>query len=75
MKKLSAKELSLGYVQMKETSDKHSPIVVRTTLWREHGVYHIRSHAFGGPGRLGWHRAKTYTLAQDIYKDHIRAFH
>ena len=70
MKKLSAKQLSFGYVQMKETG-----VVVRTTLWREHEVYHIRSHAFGGTGRLGWHRAKTYTLAQEVYKDHIRAFH
>lgn len=77
-KKLSVKDLSLGYIQQRETSAPrpfYEDAVIGTVLWREHEVYHIRSHEYNGAGRLAWHRARTYSLAQAVYKDHILAFH
>jgi hypothetical protein len=66
--KLSSKDLSLGYVQEINTKK------LRTRLWREHTVYHIRSHAFGY-GRVLWETARTYITAQKLFKEHINMFH
>ena len=71
--KVSARDLSNGYIQAYESYDGRETI--GTVLWREHEVYHIRTHAHNGRGRLKWDTSRTYTNAQKIFRTHIKTFH
>jgi hypothetical protein len=51
--RLTSYALNCGYIERHDT-DRDSDVNVRTTLWAEHGVFHVRQHEFGGRGRLFW---------------------
>jgi hypothetical protein len=55
---LSAYELACGYIQRIEKKG------VVVTLWREHGVYHVRAHEYS-KGRIQWN---TFRLLKDAHK-------
>ena len=57
--KLTDYALSCGYYQTKT-----NPANVETTLWKEHSVYHVRSHDFNGGKRLTWESFRTLTQAR-----------
>ena len=53
--------LSCGYVETKWTD---SAAHVQVTLWKEHGVYHVRAHSHGIGARLWWDTFRTLTEAR-----------
>lgn len=55
---VSAYQLACGHVQRRETA------TLQTTLWHEYGVYHVRTHEFGGRGRLAWETFQTLREAR-----------
>lgn len=55
--KLTAYALACGYIEKKERG------TVQVTLWREHGVYHVRAHDFER-GRIFWDSFITLTDAR-----------
>ena len=54
--------LGCGYLE-KRTDGK-----IETTLWKEHGVYHVRQHEFDGRGRIFWDTYHTLTEARKRFK-------
>ena len=66
MSNLSAYALSCGYLQ------SYSQANLRVTLWREHGVYHVRAHEFDGAGRLDWQAFRTLHKARKHFGFLIR---
>ena len=66
MNTLSAYELACGYVERFE----HDNLWV--TLWREHGVYHVRAHEFNGRGRLAWSVFSTLTAARRYHRRMVK---
>lgn len=46
--RLTAYALACGYIERKHNGS------VQTTLWAEHGVYHVRAHDFEAHSRVFW---------------------
>ncbi len=65
---LSAYQLSCGYVQLKEEDG------VRVTLWKQHGVYHVRAHSFVDHIRLEWMVYSTLAEARKAFRDMVLKF-
>jgi hypothetical protein len=59
---LSAYNLACGYVQRFEQGS------FRVSLWKEHGVYHVRAHEFDGRGRIAWDVFETLTDARKSFQ-------
>lgn len=66
MNTLSAYQLACGYVQ------RHECDGIQTTLWREHGAYHVRTHDFNQHQRIAWNVFRTLTEARREYARQIR---
>jgi hypothetical protein len=58
--RLTAYGLSCGYVEQHEAEN------IRTTLWKEHGTYHVRAHS-ENLGRLFWESFRTLGEATKRY--------
>lgn len=54
--------LGCGYIQRREVNE------ILVTLWREHGVYHVRVHDFRNGWRVAWETFKTLTDARKYYR-------
>ena len=67
--RLSAYAFSCGYMERKW--DDH----VRTTLYQEGGVYHVRQSNYGVVGYVFWDTFDTLTEARKRYKRAIREGH
>lgn len=67
--KLSLYALSCGYVEVWGDG------VQQTTLWREHGVYHVRSHNFEEHKRIQWDTAATLGEARRLLMEHRKLFY
>lgn len=68
MIKATAYQLACGIVQRAETAG------MWTTLWREHGVYHVRTHRFG-TGRQVWETFRTLKPARVEFKAQVKTYH
>ena len=55
-------ELSGGYVQIAESNG------TRVTLWKEHGVFHVRAHDFDSGKRIVWKSYRTLTDAREAWR-------
>jgi hypothetical protein len=55
--------LSCGYVEFSPTTA--STVI---TLWREHGVYHVRAHNHETGQREAWRVFRTLTAARRFYR-------
>ena len=64
---LSRYALACGYVQKREVSPG-----IEVSLWREHGVYHVRAHDFENGRRVFWRSGKL-TECRKIYRKGIPA--
>jgi hypothetical protein len=68
MTQATAYQLACGTVQRAETAG------LWTTLWREHSVYHVRTHKFG-TGRQSWETFRTLKKARTAFKTHVQTYH
>ena len=59
---LSAYNLACGYVQRFERGN------FTVSLWKEHGVYHVRAHEFDGRGRIAWEVFSTLKPARKAFQ-------
>lgn len=57
--------LSCGYIEQKWAKPTH----MHTTLWKEHGVYHVRQHCHGIGARIFWHTFRTLTEARKCFRE------
>jgi hypothetical protein len=64
--RLTAYALACGYLE------RHEQDGVRTTLWAEHGVYHVRQHDVRTNRRMFWGSFTTITDARRRYDIAIR---
>jgi hypothetical protein len=60
--RLTAYGLACGYVERQEAIGR------QVTLWREHGVYHVRAHDFREHKRLAWETYIHLHIAQRAYR-------
>lgn len=74
MDSLTAYELSCGCVQICE-----QPIIadgtsgsIRTTMWKEHGSYHVRTHNHATHVRLVWNVFPTLKDARREFNTQVR---
>ncbi len=69
--RLSAQQLDRGEVQrwLLETRKPHDCRNVSLSLWKEHGVYHLRAHDFALHGRIFWSRHRTLTEARKAWSE------
>jgi hypothetical protein len=58
---LTSYGLSCGYIEKYIKDDK------QITLWKEHGVYHVRAHDFNTGLRIAWHTTYSLTEARKLY--------
>lgn len=65
---ITAYQFACGYVDRVERGK------VWVTLWKEHGVYHVRAHEFDGRGRLAWKVFQTLTAARRYHRRMVRMF-
>jgi hypothetical protein len=76
VKRLSGYELACGCVQTKSSIVHPDGVsVLNTTLWKEHSVYHVRSHEHSERGRLVWNTFDTLQKAQKNFTAQVRTFH
>ena len=66
MHKPSAYEFACGGIQSFNAGN------LRVTIWREHGVYHVRAHEFDGRGRIDWKAFPTLARARKYFGFLIR---
>jgi hypothetical protein len=62
MSNLSAYALACGYVQRVEIGD------YRVSLYREHGVYHVRAYNFEQSKRIAWDVFHTLGEARKAFR-------
>lgn len=72
LKQLTAYQLSLGDVQYAGNPESGNKCVTR--LWREHGIYHIRTHSFALHVRVVWETARTLGEARKLFKAQVAAY-
>jgi predicted metal-dependent hydrolase len=65
MENLSAYQLACGGIQT--YAKLHQSAKITLTLWREHGVYHVRSHNHDSHRRLVWECKRTLTEARRAF--------
>lgn len=65
---LTSYALTCGYIE------KHTHNGLQVTLWKEHGVYHVRAHDFNTHMRLFWDVTYSITEARKIYSKAKRSF-
>ena len=75
VKRLSSYELSCGNCQVRSTVTHGVCDVTTTTLFKEHSVYHVRTHTHNELGRRAWESFATLKEAQKEFTRQSRQYH
>ncbi len=72
--RLTSYGFACGYIETRTSYEGERIPPIKTTFWREHNCYHVRTTGLAPASRV-WDVADTLTEARRLYARHCRRFH